>query len=199
MEPDYLYRFESVIKWYRVEVTMDPIERHRKGVAWWLFGVSAMVLGMIAVGGLTRLTESGLSMVDWRPLMGVVPPVGESAWNQVFEQYKGLSRVSKVNAGMTLSEFKFIFYFEYGHRVLGRLIGMAFALPALYFGFRGAFLSGIQKPNHCSIFLGWLARFGRLVDGQEWTCGSSRRQSLSIDHSSWARCLLVYRPIVDRI
>ena len=56
---------------------MDPIERHRKGVAWWLFGVSAMVLGMIAVGGLTRLTESGLSMVDWRPLMGVVPPIGD--------------------------------------------------------------------------------------------------------------------------
>ena len=171
MEPDYLYRFESVIKWYRVEVTMDPIERHRKGVAWWLFGVSAMVLGMIAVGGLTRLTESGLSMVDWRPLMGVVPPVGESAWNQVFEQYKAYPEYQKVNAGMTLSEFKFIFYFEYGHRVLGRLIGMAFALPALYFGLRGAFSAAFRNRIIVLFFLGglqglvgwWMVKSG-LVD-----------------------------------
>ena len=90
---------------------MDSIEQHRKGVAWWLFGVSAMVLGMIALGGLTRLTESGLSMVDWRPLMGVIPPIGDAAWNQVFEQYKAYPEYQKVNMGMSLSDFKFIFYY----------------------------------------------------------------------------------------
>ena len=150
---------------------MDPIERHRKGVAWWLFGVSAMVLGMIAVGGLTRLTESGLSMVDWRPLMGVVPPVGESAWNAVFEQYKAYPEYQKVNAGMTLADFKFIFYFEYGHRILGRLIGMAFALPALYFGLRGAFSTAFRNRIIILFFLGglqglvgwWMVKSG-LVD-----------------------------------
>ena len=150
---------------------MDPIERHRKGVAWWLFGVSAMVLGMIAVGGLTRLTESGLSMVDWRPLMGVVPPVGDTAWNAVFDQYKAYPEYQKVNAGMTLSDFKFIFYFEYGHRVLGRLIGLVFALPALYFGLRGAFSSAFRNRILVLFFLGglqgvvgwWMVKSG-LVD-----------------------------------
>lgn len=150
---------------------MDPIERHRKGVAWWLFGVSAMVLGMIAVGGLTRLTESGLSMVDWRPLMGVVPPIGDDAWNVVFEEYKAYPEYQKVNAGMTLSDFKFIFYFEYGHRVLGRLIGLAFALPALYFGLRGAFSAAFRNRIIVLFFLGglqglvgwWMVKSG-LVD-----------------------------------
>jgi len=150
---------------------MDSIEQHRNGVAWWLFGVSAMVLGMIALGGLTRLTESGLSMVDWRPLMGVIPPIGEAAWNQVFEQYKAYPEYQKVNMGMSLSDFKFIFYFEYGHRVLGRLIGMAFALPALYFGLRGAFSSSFRNRVIILFFLGglqglvgwWMVKSG-LVD-----------------------------------
>lgn len=150
---------------------MDSIEQHRKGVAWWLFGVSAMVLGMIALGGLTRLTESGLSMVDWRPLMGVIPPIGDAAWNQVFEQYKAYPEYQKVNMGMSLSDFKFIFYFEYGHRVLGRLIGMAFALPALYFGLRGAFSSSFRNRVIVLFFLGglqgvvgwWMVKSG-LVD-----------------------------------
>lgn len=150
---------------------MDSIEQHRKGVAWWLFGVSAMVLGMIALGGLTRLTESGLSMVDWRPLMGVIPPIGDAAWNQVFEQYKAYPEYQKVNTGMSLSDFKFIFYFEYGHRVLGRLIGMAFALPALYFGLRGAFSSSFRNRVIVLFFLGglqglvgwWMVKSG-LVD-----------------------------------
>ena len=150
---------------------MDSVEQYRKGVAWWLFGVSAMVLGMIALGGLTRLTESGLSMVDWRPLMGVIPPIGEAAWNQVFEQYKAYPEYQKVNMGMSLSDFKFIFYFEYGHRVLGRLIGMAFALPALYFGLRGAFSSSFRNRVIVLFFLGglqglvgwWMVKSG-LVD-----------------------------------
>lgn len=150
---------------------MDSIEQHRKSVSGWLFGVSAMVLGMIALGGLTRLTESGLSMVEWRPLMGVIPPIGEEAWNDVFDKYKAYPEYQKVNAGMSLSEFKFIFYFEYGHRVLGRLIGTAFGLPALYFGLKGAFSSAFRNRIIILFFLGglqglvgwWMVKSG-LVD-----------------------------------
>lgn len=150
---------------------MDSIEKHRQSVAWWLFGVSAMVLGMIALGGLTRLTESGLSMVDWKPLMGVVPPIGEAAWIEKFEQYKAYPEYQKINVGMSLSDFKYIFYFEYGHRVLGRLIGMAFGLPALYFGLRGAFSAGFRNRIIVLFFLGglqglvgwWMVKSG-LVD-----------------------------------
>jgi len=150
---------------------MNAIEKHRQGVAWWLFGVSAMVLGMIALGGLTRLTESGLSMVDWKPLMGVIPPIGEAAWMEKFNQYKAFPEYQKVNAGMTLAEFQYIFYFEYGHRVLGRLIGMAFGLPALYYGVRGAFSPSFHNKVIVLFFLGglqglvgwWMVKSG-LVD-----------------------------------
>lgn len=150
---------------------MEAIERHRKGVATWLFGVAAMVLGMIALGGLTRLTESGLSMVDWRPLMGVVPPIGEAEWAEVFNAYKAYPEYEKVNLGMTLDEFKYIFYFEYGHRVLGRLIGMAFAFPAVYFWIRGAFSRSFRNKIIALFFLGglqgvvgwWMVKSG-LVD-----------------------------------
>ena len=135
---------------------MNPIEKHRQSVAWWLFGVSAMVLGMIALGGLTRLTESGLSMVDWKPLMGVIPPIGEDAWLEKFNQYKAYPEYQKINVGMMLSDFKYIFYFEYGHRVLGRLIGLAFGLPAVYFGIRGAFSASFRNRIVVLFFLGGL-------------------------------------------
>jgi len=150
---------------------MNTIEKHRRSVAWWLFGVSAMVFGMIALGGLTRLTESGLSMVDWKPLMGVIPPIGEAAWIEKFNQYKAYPEYQKINVGMTLSDFQYIFYFEYGHRVLGRLIGMAFGLPALYFGIRGAFSGAFRNRIVVLFFLGglqglvgwWMVKSG-LVD-----------------------------------
>lgn len=153
------------------EVCMNTIEKHRRSVAWWLFGVSAMVFGMIALGGLTRLTESGLSMVDWKPLMGVIPPIGEAAWIEKFNQYKAYPEYQKINVGMTLSDFQYIFYFEYGHRVLGRLIGMAFGLPALYFGIRGAFSGAFRNRIVVLFFLGglqglvgwWMVKSG-LVD-----------------------------------
>ena len=150
---------------------MNPIEKHRQRVAWWLFGVSAMVFGMIALGGLTRLTESGLSMVDWKPLMGVIPPIGETAWLEKFNQYKAYPEYQKINVGMMLSDFKYIFYFEYGHRVLGRLIGMAFGLPAVYFGIRGAFSASFRNRIVVLFVLGglqglvgwWMVKSG-LVD-----------------------------------
>lgn len=114
------------------------VEKYRRAVSGWLFFMAAMVLGMIVLGGLTRLTQSGLSMVEWKPLMGSIPPLSEAEWLSTFEKYKAYPEYQKVNQGMDLDGFKKIFWFEYGHRVLGRLIGMAFAFPALFFGIKGA-------------------------------------------------------------
>ena len=109
--------------------------KSERPIAIWLLIVAFMVFCMVILGGATRLTHSGLSMVEWRPLMGILPPWGEAAWQDVFAKYQLYPEYLKINKGMTLSEFKQIFYFEYSHRVLGRLIGAAFALPFLFFLF----------------------------------------------------------------
>ncbi len=116
--------------------------KYDKQVAAWLIFVALVIFGMIILGGVTRLTHSGLSMVDWDPIMGVIPPLSETDWMQIFTRYQSFPEYQKVNAGMSLEEFKSIFYFEYFHRILGRLIGLLFLLPCLYFWFRGA----IRKP-----------------------------------------------------
>jgi len=95
-----------------------------------------MILAMVAVGGITRLTGSGLSMTEWHPLMGWIPPLNEADWNHVFDLYKQSPQYLEVNQWMTLDNFKQIFFWEYIHRVLGRLIGVVFFLPWLYFVIR---------------------------------------------------------------
>jgi len=100
-----------------------------KIVTGWLVLVCVVIFAMIIVGGVTRLTHSGLSMVDWKPLMGVIPPLGEEQWQETFDAYKQYPEYQKVNRGMNLDEFKGIFYWEYGHRVLGRSIGLVFTVP----------------------------------------------------------------------
>jgi cytochrome c oxidase assembly protein subunit 15 len=100
-----------------------------KVVTGWLAVVCLTIFMMIVVGGVTRLTHSGLSMVDWKPIMGFMPPIGEAEWQDTFEAYKQYPEYKQVNKGMDLSEFKGIFYWEYGHRVLGRSIGIIFFLP----------------------------------------------------------------------
>ena len=93
---------------------------------------------MIAVGGLTRLTQSGLSMTEWKPIMGTLPPLNEADWQEMFDKYQQSPEYKKVNQGMSMDDFRSIFWFEYGHRVLGRFIGLIFALPFVYFLVRGA-------------------------------------------------------------
>lgn len=102
-----------------------------KVVTGWLAIVCLTILMMIVVGGVTRLTHSGLSMVDWKPIMGFIPPLGDAQWQDTFEAYKQYPEYQQVNRGMSLAEFKSIFYWEYGHRVLGRSIGMVFFVPFL--------------------------------------------------------------------
>jgi heme a synthase len=104
-----------------------------RAVAIWLFCVAALVFAMVVVGGITRLTGSGLSITEWKPIMGAIPPMTEADWNAAFAQYREIPQYSQVNAGMSLGEFKGIFWWEWVHRQLGRLIGVAFALPFLAF------------------------------------------------------------------
>jgi cytochrome c oxidase assembly protein subunit 15 len=110
---------------------------HATVLGYWLLFCAAVVYLMIVVGGITRLTQSGLSMVEWAPIMGIIPPLNESEWLEVFEKYRTSPEYLKVNAGMSLEAFKQIFYWEYGHRVLGRVIGLIYLLPLLYFVARG--------------------------------------------------------------
>lgn len=111
-------------------------------IAWWLLCVAALVLAMIVIGGITRLTESGLSIVHWEPIAGAIPPIGEEQWQAAFDAYRQTPQYQLVNSGMTLAEFKNIYFWEYVHRLLGRLIGIAFALPLLWFAWRRAIPTG---------------------------------------------------------
>ena len=113
-----------------------PSPNHR-AIAIWLLVCCAMIFAMIVIGGITRLTDSGLSMVEWRPLMGWLPPLTEAAWQDVFAKYQATPQFQKTNAGMDLAGFRTIFWWEFIHRVWGRLIGVVFALPFLWFLIRG--------------------------------------------------------------
>ena len=104
---------------------------HDRQIATWLIICAIVIYGMIILGGVTRLTDSGLSMVEWKPLMGVIPPLSESAWLETFDKYKQYPEYQKVNRGMSLDAFKMIFMYEYLHRVLGRIIGVLFFFPMI--------------------------------------------------------------------
>ncbi|HEV2220657.1 MAG TPA: COX15/CtaA family protein [Casimicrobiaceae bacterium] len=128
----------------------------RRSVATWLFACCALVFAMVVVGGVTRLTHSGLSITQWQPIVGTVPPLSESAWNDAFTRYQATPEYRDVNRGMTLREFKGIFWWEYFHRLLGRAIGVAFLLPYLWFLLRRRIPPGYAKPLAGIFVLGGL-------------------------------------------
>src|SRR5437867_5557465 len=103
-----------------------------RAVAAWLLACCALVFAMVVVGGVTRLTHSGLSIVEWQPIIGTLPPLSEADWQETFGKYQLTPQYLQVNKGMTLDEFKGIFWWEYWHRLLGRLIGVAFLVPLLW-------------------------------------------------------------------
>ena len=135
---------------------------HLGAVRWWLIVVAALIAVMVLVGGATRLTESGLSIVEWKPVTGTLPPLNEAQWVQAFEGYKAIPQYRELNAGMSLSEFKTIFWWEWSHRLLGRVIGAVYLLPFLYFLWRGA-LSAELKRRLWLIFA-----LGALQGGVGW-------------------------------
>lgn len=110
-----------------------PRNRSDKHIAVWLLACCALIFAMVVLGGVTRLTRSGLSIVEWDPIMGAIPPITQTQWEQTFDKYKQTPEYVKVNQGMSLGDFKGIFYVEWAHRLLGRLIGLVFLLPFLYF------------------------------------------------------------------
>src|SRR6266700_1863547 len=107
-----------------------------RAIGLWLWCVAGLVFAMVLVGGATRLTESGLSIVEWKPVTGAIPPLGEADWQAEFAKYKTIPQYERLNRGMSLDEFKTIYWWEWGHRLLGRLIGAAFLLPFLWFLWR---------------------------------------------------------------
>ncbi|HEX8668570.1 MAG TPA: COX15/CtaA family protein [Allosphingosinicella sp.] len=134
-----------------------PERRERpRAIAGWLLAVAALVFLMIVVGGITRLTESGLSIVRWEPVSGAIPPLGEEQWQAEFDAYRESPQYQLVNTGMTLSEFKNIYFWEYVHRLLGRLIGLAFALPLLWFAVKRAIPAGYGWKLAALLALGGL-------------------------------------------
>ena len=142
-----------------------------RAVARWLFACCGLVFLMVVLGGVTRLTGSGLSMVDWRPVTGFLPPLGADEWQQTFEMYQESPEFQKKNAHMDVDDFKGIFWLEYLHRLLGRLIGIAFIVPFAVFVWRG-YIRKAEWPKYLAMFilggfqgvLGWYMVKSGLVD-----------------------------------
>jgi cytochrome c oxidase assembly protein subunit 15 len=116
----------------------------RRAISAWLVVVAVLVVATLLVGGATRLTESGLSITEWKPVTGIVPPLTEAQWQVEFDKYKSIPQYSELNRGMSLTAFKTIFWWEWGHRMLGRTIGAVFLLPFLFFLWRGWIGRGLR-------------------------------------------------------
>ncbi|HKO71719.1 MAG TPA: COX15/CtaA family protein [Bradyrhizobium sp.] len=116
-----------------------------RAIRWWLVSIAALIAIMVLVGGATRLTESGLSIVEWKPVAGVLPPLDQEQWARAFEAYQKIPQYHELNAGMSLGEFKTIFWWEWSHRLLGRAIGVAYLLPFLWFMWRGALAPELRR------------------------------------------------------
>lgn len=125
-------------------LTVSSSYARYRAIRIWLLAVAGLIFAMVLVGGATRLTESGLSIVEWKPLTGTIPPLGDAAWQAEFEKYQTIPQYQQMNRGMTLDEFKLIYWWEWGHRLLGRLIGAAFLLPFLWFLWRGWIEPGLR-------------------------------------------------------
>ena len=135
-----------------------------RAMAAWLLAVAAMVIAIIVVGGITRLTESGLSITEWKPVTGAIPPLSEAQWQSEFDSYRQIGEYRQVTgpAGMTLAEYKFIYFWEWLHRLIGRAIGLAFALPLAWFWIRR------QIPDGCKLRLLALLALGALQGVFGW-------------------------------
>ena len=151
---------------------MTPVvSREDRAVARWLLVCCALVAGMVLLGGVTRLTGSGLSMVDWRPVTGILPPLTDDAWQRTFEMYQQSPEFLKKNSYMDVDAFKGIFWLEYLHRVLGRLIGIAFFVPMVWFLAKG-YIPWSRSPRYFLMLalgglqglLGWYMVKSGLVD-----------------------------------
>ncbi|RIY01639.1 heme A synthase [Aureimonas flava] len=142
---------------------MPPrVAGNRRAIRLWLYVIAAMVMALVVVGGATRLTESGLSITEWKPIHGVIPPLSDAEWQEEFDLYRQIPQYQQINRGMALSEFKTIYWWEWSHRFLARSVGLAFALPLLFF-----WLTGRIEPWLKPRLVGLLA-LGGLQGGIGW-------------------------------
>jgi cytochrome c oxidase assembly protein subunit 15 len=125
----------------------------------WLFVVAALIFVMVSIGGATRLTGSGLSITEWRPIMGVVPPLTDAAWQEAFDKYRQIPQYQHVNKGMSLAEFKFIYWWEWSHRFLARLVGIVFLVPFVFFLATGRITRSLASKLGAIFLLGGLQGF----------------------------------------
>lgn len=144
-------------------VTNGAVVMRSNAVRTWLLIVAALVVGMVAVGGATRLTGSGLSITEWRPVTGMIPPLSGNAWAAEFARYQASPQYDLVNLGMALADFKVIYWWEWSHRQLGRVLGLAFLLPLAWFWWRGAIgsrlaavLLGVGGLGGLQATVGWI-------------------------------------------
>lgn len=148
-----------------------PQARHLRALQLWLGLIALLVFAMIMVGGATRLTDSGLSITEWKPVTGAVPPLSEEHWQEAFDAYKQIPEYKSLKQGMSLGEFKTIYWWEWGHRFLGRLIGAAFFLPFVLFWITG-FIPKPMLPRLAGLFVlgglqgavGWYMVKSGLID-----------------------------------
>ena len=138
---------------------------NRRAVSRWLGFTALLILALVIVGGMTRLTDSGLSITEWKPIHGVIPPLSEVEWSEEFEKYKQIPEYAEVNADMDLSGFKRIFWWEWAHRFLARFVGAAFALPLAFFWLTGRSGKCVEAPAPRPAGAGRGAGCAWLVDG----------------------------------
>ncbi len=112
---------------------IDRERRNRALVRWWLYFVCLLVFAMVVVGGATRLTDSGLSITEWKPIHGIIPPLSHAQWMEEFDKYRLIPEYQQINKGMSLLQFQFIYWWEWAHRFLGRIVGIVFVVPLVYF------------------------------------------------------------------
>ncbi len=172
-------------------------------MGFWLLLCCAMVFAMAVIGAITRLTESGLSIMEWAPLSGALPPLSTGEWERLFELYRQIPEYQQINAGMTLAEFKSIFWWEYIHRLWGRLIGLVFAVPFVWFWLRGK-LSRALVPHLVALFLlgglqgamGWFmvaSGFADRVDVSQYRLTAHLGLALAIyAYLFWIACGLIF-------
>jgi cytochrome c oxidase assembly protein subunit 15 len=166
-----------------------------RAVRWWLISIATLIAIMVLVGGATRLTESGLSIVEWKPVTGALPPLNQEQWTQAFDAYKMIPQYREMNSGMSLAEFKTIFWWEWSHRLLGRVIGMAYLLPFLWFLWRGVLGADLRRRLWLIFGLGGLQ--GAVG---WWMVASGLSQRVEVSHYRLAThlvlALLIFAGIV---
>ena len=162
-------------------------EAAARPVAAWLFICCALVFAMIVVGGVTRLTHSGLSIVEWQPIVGTLPPLSDADWQGVFAKYQQTPEFKQVNHAMTLAEFKGIYWWEYAHRLLGRAIGAVFLLPLIVFAARRRIASGLGWKLASHLRARRAAGRDGLVHGQERSRRRPAGFAVPADRASRAR------------